>query len=331
MERLLWTGEPGFFKELKPCGWPETAYLNMPEKGQLCWDELVEKAGFVPDVMVVAPGKHLPFVLGMENFPCLTIFYSTASETNVWHNLYAQAYDACLVSYFDHVERFIGPFMPRERVWWSPPYAREEFFSGGDDKRELECLFIGEEASSKEFLEAVQKKLPGIHLVKDVQDGRKAAVLLDHGGEGDPGFRTFEALGSGNCLVTPRGGEGQHQLFVDGEHIVLYKPEDAGDAFYRIDFLLKHPKIAEYIRNTARDEVNSRHLSRHRAEALTDNLCDLAMQDVGALVDARLERAPAIRKSCLQIPYLIMAGKTTGEERASFEAAARGEYGLSGP
>lgn len=330
MQKILWTGEPGFFSELENCGWPETAFVERPQNSHICWDELVGNAGFVPDVLVVAPGKNLPFVLGMENFPCLTIFYSTASETQIWHNVYAQAFDACLVSYFEHIERFVGPFLPKERIWWSPPYASGGNFSELSGKRETECIFIGAEDGSQDFLENIQKKLPGLRVENATPNGKNATVLLTHGGEGDPGFDIFEAMGQGNCLVTPRSGEGQHKLFVDGEHLVLYKPDDAGDASYRIDFLLKHPEIAEYIATTARDEINARHLSRHRAEALTDNLCDLALQDMSSIVASRLEQAPVIRKDCLTMPYMIMAGKTEGEASRAYSAAARGEYGLSG-
>ncbi|MFR8275550.1 MAG: hypothetical protein ACLU98_04125 [Desulfovibrio fairfieldensis] len=126
MQRLLWIGSPFFCQSLRSCGWQDVALHNFEDARVFCWEELVRLAGFIPDVLVVADKSRPPFVLGMERFPCLTVFYSVDSHIHSWQPLYAQGFDACMVSLRDDLELFSGPFLPPERVWWSPPFAQDD-------------------------------------------------------------------------------------------------------------------------------------------------------------------------------------------------------------
>lgn len=333
MERLLWIGSPFFCHSLRDCGWQHVAFHNFEEPRVFCWDDLVRIAGFVPDVLVVADKSRPPFVLGVEDFPCLTVFYSVDSHIHAWQTMYAQAFDACLVSLADHLERFAGPFLPAERVWWSPAFAHEEDQPVPDCERRWDCLFVGNVNAAmprrSAFLKDLGERLPGLH----VQSGDyralypQARVLLNHCERGDLNFRVFEALGCGGCLVTPRIGHGFGKLFVDGEHLVAYAPGDAGDAHYRIIFLLENPEIMDYIRATGLAEVNARHRARHRAEAFTDHLCDVWMQGADELVARRRQQAAAVRANCLRIPYLLWANEVPQPAlKAAYLEAANGRF-----
>lgn len=335
MRRLLWIGSPFFSSELAKCGWQDVAFHNFEEPHAYGWDDLVRFAGFVPDVLVVADKSRAPFVLGMEDFPCLTVFYSVDSHIHSWQPLYAQAFDACLVSLADHLESFAGPYMPSERVWWSPPFAWEEDKPRPELEKQWDCLFVGSVDASvmprrSAFLDAVGQRLPGLHVMRG--DYRSlfpcGRVLLNQCEHGDLNFRVFEAMGCGGCLVTPRLGNGLDKLFVDGEHLVGYAPEDAGDAVYRIRFLLERPDLIRYIGDTALAEVNAKHRARHRAQAFTDQLCDLWMQGADRLIAARKERAGDIRRDCLKMPYLLWAQELPQAElKAACLDAARGLFG----
>ena len=123
-------------------------------------------------------------------------------------------------------------------------------------------------------------------------------------------------------------GHGLTELFVDGEHLVGYAPDDVGDALFRIGLLLKNPELMTYIGETALAEINAGHRARHRAQAFTDHLCDLWMQDAGALIAARQARAAAIREECLKMPYLLWAEELAEPAlRQAYLAAARGNFG----
>lgn len=183
------------------------------------------------------------------------------------------------------------------------------------------------------FLQNLARRLPGLH----VQCGSYRAlfpqgrILLNHCEHGDLNFRVFEAMGCGGCLLTPRVGHGLAGLFVDGEHLVGYAPDDVGDALFRIELLLKNPELTDYIGKTALAAINAGHRAQHRAQTLTDHLCDLWMQDATALIAARQARAEAIREQCLKMPYLLWAEELTEPTiRQAYLAAARGNFGLSG-
>lgn len=337
MQRLLWIGSPFFGPALQSCGWQDVALYNFEDVRVFCWEQLVRLAGFTPDVLVVADKSRPPFVLGMERFPCLTVFYSVDSHIHSWQPLYAQGFDACLVSLRDHLARFAGPYLPPERVWWSPPFAGDADLPAPAAPKRWDCLFVGTVNADlprrAAFLEALRQRLPGLHVTRGnyrelYPQGR---VLLNHCEHGDLNFRVFEALGCGGCLVTPRVGHGLAQLFVDGEHLVGYAPDDAGDALYRIKFLLKNPELAAYIGKTAEAKINEAHRALHRAQAFTDRLCDLWMQDAHALVAARQAKAEAIREDCLKMPYLLWAEELAAPGlKEAYLAAARGRFGLAG-
>lgn len=334
MQRLLWIGSPFFCSSLKACGWQDVAFHNFEEPRVYGWDDLVRLAGFTPDVLVVADKSRPPFVLGVEDFPCLTVFYSVDSHIHAWQTLYAQAFDACLVSLGNHLERFAGPYLPPERVWWSPPFAHEEDQPRADLPKEWDCLFVGTVNAATmprrtAFLEELGKRLPGLHVTRG--DYRalfpRGRVLLNQCEHGDLNFRVFEAMGCGGCLVTPRVGHGFGEFFVDGEHLVGYAPDDVGDALYRIRFLLERPELITYIGETALAEANAKHRARHRAQAFTDHLCDIWMQGVETLVAARRERATSVRRNCLSVPYLLWAREVPQPElQRAYLEAARGRF-----
>lgn len=337
MQRLLWIGSPFFCRALQSCGWRAVATHNFEEPRVFCWEDLVRLAGFTPDVLVVADKSRAPFVLGMEHFPCLTVFYSVDSHIHSWQPLYAQGFDACLVSLRGHLERFVGPYLPAGRVWWSPPFAWDADAPRPGADKLWDCLFVGSVNENMPrrtaFLRQLGERLPGLHVTRG--DYRllfpQARVLLNQCEHGDLNFRVFEAMGCGGCLVTPRVGHGLSDLFVDGEHLVGYAPDDAGDALYRINFLLENPDLAAYIGETALARINEAHRETHRAQAFTDHLCDLWMQDAAAATAARLEWAGAVREDCLKLLYLLWARETdTPELKEAYLAAARGRFGLAG-
>lgn len=338
MQRVLWIGSPFFGAQLRASGWQDVVLHNFEDDRVFGWEDLVRLAGFTPDVLVVADKSRPPFVLGVENFPCLTVFYSVDSHIHTWHPFYAQAFDACIVSLRDHLSLFSGPFLDKDRLWWSPPFAWEEDQPDPEAQAIWDCLFVGTVSENmplrSEFLRALGGQLPGLHITRGPyrQLFSQGRVLLNHCEHGDLNFRVFEALGCGGCLVTPRVGHGFAELFVDGEHLVGYAPNDVGDALFRIKFLLEHPEVAAHIRAAGLAEVNARHRASHRAHAFTDHLCDLWSCGYECLVPQRLVRSEAVLEQCLRLLYLHWADECGNPDiRRAYLAAAKGRYGLAGP
>lgn len=332
MQRLFWLGSPYFYSALATHGWTQSAHHDFDNFQVFGWDDIVRVAGFEPDVLVLGDKSMPPLALGVEDFPCLTVLYAVDSHIHSWLPAYAQAFDVCLVSLRDHLESFAGPFLTRDRIFWSPPFARDDARPGEAVPKQWDCLFAGTVSENTpgraSFLKRLGARLPGLHVCQG--DYRqlfpRGRVLLNYCEAGDLNFRVFEAMGMGGCLVTPRVGHGQDRLFVDGEQLVEYVPDDVGDALFRIGLLLEDPDLCAHIGAQALAAVDAGHRATHRAAAFTDHLCDLWTHGLDGIVQARLARAQEIRAASLKIPYLHWAEALEDAKlkRAYLEAAAGG-------
>jgi len=348
MQRLLWIGSPFFGEALSSCGWAAVARHNFEHAAVFGWHDLVDIAGFEPDVLVVADKSRAPFVLGVEDFPCLTVFYSVDSHIHSWQPYYAQAFDACLVSLRDHRGRFAGAYLPEERVWWSPAFAWPQDAPEPQTAKDMDCVFVGTVNTDlprrAAFLERVGRGVPGLRVVTGPyrQLYARARVVLNHCEHGDLNFRVFEAMGCGGCLVTPRIGHGLTDLFVEGEHLRCYAADTddngggvavdvaADQAVAQIRYLLEHPEAAERMGQAALACIDGGHRAVHRAESFSRSVRELLARDP-QIVSRRRSRAGAIRRQCLRLPYLHWAEelRSTGLGEA-YLAASKGEFGLPG-
>lgn len=333
MQNLVWIGNPFFAGDLQGCGWEKVYIHNFEDKRIYGWQDILDLCGFQPDVLVVADKSRPPFVLGMENFPCLTVFYAVDSHIHAWYPFYGQGFDACLVSLGDHLQKFRGPYLGEDRIFWSPPYARDEDKPDPSVQPEWDCLFVGNVDAGAmpgraRFLRELEQRIPGLQIKSGNYQKLfpKGKILLNQAIDGDLNFRVFEAMGCGGCLVTPRIKHGFDRLFVDGEHLVAYAPDDPGDAAYRINFLLEHPDIVSYIQKTGLAEIDAKHRARHRAESFTDRLCDLYLYDINEIIRRRKNNADKIIKDFLAPTYLLWANELADEKlKTSYLKAARGE------
>lgn len=337
-QNILWMGQPFFAPALKGCGWKNVSMHYLHAFRLFSWNDLLDIAGFEPDIVVYGDMSMPPFILGMEDFPCMTVLYAVDTHIHSWLPFYAQGFDVCMVSLRDHIPNFYGPGLPPERVWWSPPYAPDETGQIEDTNKDWDCLFVGtcnESLMPKRasFLRELGRKVPGLHI--ETGDYRKlfprAKVLVNHAEHGDLNFRTFEAPGCGGCLVTPQMGHGFSDIFKDGIHLLAYKPDDPDDAAQKINYLLENPQARENMRHAALMEINSRHRASHRARAFTKNMERISSEGIGSIVEKRRKNAANLRKQCLAIPYLHWAGTITNPEmKRAYLAASRGQFGQHG-
>lgn len=339
MRRLFWIGSPFFWQSLRETGWDEVAFCNFEEPRVLGWQDVVRQAGFVPDVVVVADKSRPPFVLGVEDFPCFTVFYSVDSHIHGWQPWYAQAFDACLVSLRDHLPRFAGDFLPPERIWWSPAFAWAEDRPDESAERCWDALFVGTVSDNTPlraaFLRALGETVPGLHVTRGAYRRLypQAQVVLNQCEHGDLNFRVFEALGCGSCLLTPRIGHGLTDLFAEDEELVCYTPHDADDAAARLRELLAAPEHMAELRRAGLAAVDARHRAIHRARAFSERLRAFSAEEWRGLVESRRRRAAAIRQQVLRLPCLLWAEDLASSPdpavralRAAYLAEARTGY-----
>ncbi len=340
--KLLWIGSPFFSEALKKEGW-DIRLHNFEEPQVYGWDDLVCLAGGRPDVVVVADKSRPPFVAGMEDFPCLTVFYAVDTHIHSWYPWYAQGFDACLVGLKDHLPRMRGPYLPEQRIRWFPAFAPDlpalsgacaaEFRNGVRDDVEWDCLFVGTVDAQrtprrKRFLEQLGRRLP-----LEVRRGNylhlypRARVVFNYCELGDLNFRVFEALGCGACLVTPRVGHGLNELFTPGEHLLVYPPDDLDAAEAAVRTALNDPELRKRLGRNGLAAVDAAHRAAGRAEAFSAFVRALPAD----LPAVRRKRATEIREQSLRLLYLLQADAATHPGlRRAYLAAAQGTFAGTG-
>ncbi len=327
MRRIFWIGSPFFQSSLAKCGF-EVHFFNFEDVAVFGWSDLVRMAGYEPDVVVVADKSRPPFVLGVENFPCVTVFYAVDTHIHSWYSFYAQAFDVCLVSLHDHQEFFYNKNLPRERIAWFPPFARDTDAPNPHVQPEWDCLFVGNVNNDNlpkrtQFFKELTEYLPKLHVDKGSYADLfpKGRVLINQCENDDLNFRVFEALGCGGCLVTPRIGHGFSSLFTDGKELVCYEMHNAKDAASKIEALLHDFDLRERIAKDGLEAVNAKHRAMHRARALADLLDNMGNWDT--IIAKRLGAAQNIRKAWLRPIYLLLADALQDDmlRKAYLEAA----------
>ncbi len=333
MRNLLWIGSPFFADTLKECGWNVATY-NFEHVAVYGWHDLVDLAGFVPHVLVVADKSRPPFVLGVEDFPCLTVLYAVDTHIHSYLPWYAQGFDACLVSLRDDMAEFTGMELPDERICWFPPFAPNHA-SPKEKALEWDVLFVGtvdavRTPKRKVFLEALQERLARHSVTLHVTQGDYASlypqsrVVLNYCELGDLNFRVFEALGCGSCLVTPHIGHGLTELFTPGVDLLTYRADDVDDAAKAVLQALDAPPLRTILAKNGLHSIDQTHRSIHRATLLTDFVRRLP-KDIAQI---RRGKAEKIRRSWLRMLYLLQAN-ALGDPllRQAYLDASMGRFG----
>lgn len=323
--KLLWIGSPFFCPVLQESlnafakngqSW-EVIFHNFEDPRIYDWNALCSLAKGEPDVLVVADKSRPPFVVGMENFPCLTVFYCVDSHIHSWYPYYAQGFDACLLSLSDHKPLFKGSFLPPERVWPSPAFAKEHDRPGkSDSEPEWDVLFVGNVDKEKtprraRFLRELQQKIPGLVVTRGNYRllYPRARLVLNFCEFGDLNFRVFEALGCGSALVTPYVGHGFARMFTEGKDLLCYDAEKPDEAARVIRTALENEPMLKGLAASGLQKIDSGHRSRHRADTFTKRLFTLASDKTTIATVTRTRRADArrIRATYLKILYLLLA------------------------
>lgn len=324
--KLLWIGSPFFCPVLQNAlntfakngqTW-EVISHNFEELQIYDWNALCALANGEPDVLVVADKSRPPFVIGMERFPCLTVFYCVDSHIHSWYPFYAQGFDICLLSLSGHKPLFEGNFLPSSRIWPSPAFAKENDRPNIDGSLvpEWDVVFVGNVDKEKtpqraRFLHELQQKIPGLMVMRGNYRllYPRARLVLNFCEFGDLNFRVFEALGCGAALVTPYVGHGFARMFTEGKDLLCYDAKSPDDAARVIGKALENERMRQELATCGLATVDAGHRSRHRAESFAQRLFELAPDraTMKRLVQNRCANAQLAHASYLKILYLLLA------------------------
>jgi len=308
---VAWLGREYFAGSLPALGWRVRVH-SFKEPAVFTWADILALCGGEPPAALVLGDRSLPPpFLGLESFPCATVFYSVDSHIHAWHPLYAQAFDACLAGLGDHLARFARGRLGAARVLWSPAYALDaRDMPWSETPPRWDVLFAGAvdpETTPRraDFLARLGRLLPELevrqgHFTELFPLGR---VILNVAERGDLNFRVFEALAMARPLLTPATGNGLLDLFADGETLVTYAPDDAADCAAKARQLLAHPGDARRMGLAGLAAVDAAHRASHRARAFSDFLLGILAQGPAQ----RLADAGAIHASVLRPLHLHAA------------------------
>jgi len=324
--KLAWIGTYAFMHLMEKDGF-ETAFIRMSTPRVLDWEDICSEAGFEPDVLIYSDRSLPPPLVGLEHYPCLTCFYVVDSHIHSWYPTYAQAFDCRAVSLRDDLPDFEDRRFPGSTIWL-PPYPRDRDQPVAEAEPRWDVLFVGNvdpETTPKRavFLDEVDRLLSGrLHVTKGEYHTLYpySRVVLNVAERGDLNFRVFEALGCGACLLTPRIGHGQDDLFEPGRCLELYENLDAANAVAHIESLLADPEHRAAMARAGSSEIERAHRMKHRAADL------IALLKSQAAHDAHEERLrnPGCFAAYLRLLYLHWADSMPeGELRSKYVAAAR--------
>jgi len=310
---LAWVGGEFFMQHMEAEGF-RVLRIPLTKPEALTWDEICERCGAAPDAVVYTDRSLPPPLLGLERYPCLTVFYCIDSHIHSWYPLYAGSFDLCAVSLRDDVERFGAELAPG-RVRWLPPFAEDRYRPRPCGK-DFDLLFVGTvdpetTPQRHDFLQRLGRVFPGLATRRGdfAELLPRARVVLNIAERGDLNFRVFEALACGACLLTPRLGNGQGELFEDGVHFVTYRADDEADAAAKARALLvgnsaEGDDRREDYGRAGFARVDAAHRPRHRAQALAGLLRQGFDEGLPGL---RLASPERIRRADLRLLFLHWA------------------------
>lgn len=330
---VIWTGNPFFQAGLADLGW-RVHWRNPPDGAVLTWTEIIEEAGFVPDVFVAADKSTPPFVVGMESFPCLTVFYAVDTHIHSWFPHYAQGFDIALVSLRDHIPLFLNGRLSKDMVWRSPPFAAPDDVPREPDplKAMWDVLFVGkvDPAVNPErhtFFSKLAPLISGLHVTSGAYRELfpQAKIVLNHSISNDLNFRVFEALGCGACLVTPFVGHGLEEMFARDRDLFIYDQNDLTALSALLKTLLASPERRRTVAAQGHAKIAAGHYMHHRAKAFADKIESLVLSGKAKeIVAGRRKSAKIIHNSLLRLLYLLHAETAESETaKAAYLHAAQ--------
>src|SRR2546426_1812337 len=262
--------------------YPALAVPGVPFDVRALWRRLP----FAPDLLLVADTlgpQALPF--GLEDVPVPRVYYAVDVHVNFfWQRYYARLFDLVVVAQKDYVPLFDVParWLPwgaDERVFRERGLGRVHYlvFAGTIDpatrpKRAAIVACLRERFGLETFGESVEKRLSWDEMAALFASSK---IVLNESILGDLNFRVFEAMACGALLLTERIDNGLLDLFVPGEELAVYGPDDL---------------VAQVEQHLGDDAARTRIAARGAALVRERHTLGARMAELSAVVEAGIAR-----------------------------------------
>lgn len=123
-----------------------------------------------------------------------------------------------------------------------------------------------------DMVELLKDEVPRVHITKAffqemAEIYSQSKIIFNCGIKDDVNMRVFEAISCGSMLLTNHiEGNGQEELFTNGQHFVTYTCEE--ELLDRVQFYLAHNNKRELLAQCGMRHAHDKHTYRHRMEAL---------------------------------------------------------------
>lgn len=232
---------------------------------------------FVPECLVYHDNSGPISLCGLHEAPFPLVYYSVDAHHHAhWQKCFAACFDLILVAQKGYLDQFQGL---SGKVKWFPLWA--PVFIEPAPKKIYDVAFRGTldphlHPKRAAFFSELAKEVP-INLDHGpyVEIFSQAKIVVNHAVKDDLNFRVFEVLMSGALLLTPADSVGLTELFVPGEDLLIYEPNNAKDAAEKIRYYLAHEEERALIAERGRSKLLAQHTAMVRALQLEEEILTL--------------------------------------------------------
>lgn len=285
---------------------------------------ILERESFIPDLVIWADICKPPSVVGIENLPAVTVGYSIDQYCNPWHTPFSAAFDLMLLAQKDYIPVFEEANLGNE-LEWMPLFCHSHKDKDLGQERDIPVSFVGTVTGSinrerKAFLDAFKRQYP-LFITKGnyVPVYNRSQIVLNQSAVGELNFRIFEAMACGAAVLTEETENGLHDLFANGEDVLLYPRGNPSAAVAVAREALSDPERLKTIAINGKRNVVNNHSSLIRAKHILKRAREIA----AAGPTWRKQNAKLVRRT-VGYAYTILAVDTQinlSQEQRDFYAA----------
>ena len=238
-----------------------------------------------PDIIMLIDASGIPTILELEAVGIPLAWYVIDSHIHVsWHKAYAAVFDFIFLAQKDFIPHYVHD-SSRQVVSWLPLFAPYVPPSAPPTLKTHSLSFVGTLSSLNpervHFIQAIQQRFP-FHLEKGewVKVFQNSKMVLNQCMANDVNFRTFEAMGSGSCLLMERVSNGLQDLFQDRTHCVMYEKGNVEEILDLVNYYEAHEDEREAIAHSGRSEVLRAHRGIHRARTILQTVRSGPVQEM---------------------------------------------------